>query len=152
MDPDGDYQEKMTDALYNAGYRYDIDFDVITYLRTHMTNREPSELLEGYLSNRHVEQLVSVSNAISEYSGPYNTRYIRSMIEALCVDGGTSQKVNVNANLVHINWNDISDKYYDLETGDIRTEYARVRKIARNNRDNQFDLVVKQDLINELNL
>lgn len=152
MEPNGEYQEKMTEALYNAGYRYDIDLNVLTYLRTHMSNREPRKLLEGYLSDQHVKQLGSMTDEISNYSGPYNTRYIRSMIEALCVEGGTSQQVNVNASLVHINWNDMSDKYYDLDESDLRTEYARVRKIARNNRDDQFDLIIKQDLIDELNL
>lgn len=153
MSPNGEYQEKMTESLYNAKFRFDLDdYDVLSYLKTHMTTREPHEILTGYLSENHVQQLMSVREDVSDYSGGYSTRYIPPMVEALCVEGGTSQEVNIDAQMVHINWNEISNQYYDLEDSELRTEYARVREIARNNREDHFDLIVKQDLINELNL
>lgn len=152
MSPNGDYQEKMTESLYNASYRYDLDHSVITYLRTHMTNREPRELLKGYLSGEHVRQLGEIQDHLNDYSGPYNTRYISSMIEALCVEGGTSQSADVDCQIVEFNWNDVSGQYRELETGSIRTEYARIREIARNNREDQLKLIVKTELIDALDL
>lgn len=152
MSPDGDYQEKMTESLYNSSYRYDLDHSVIDYLRTHMTNREPRELLEGYLSPEHVRQLGDVQDATSDYSGPYNTRYISSMIEALCVEGGTSQSTNDTCRMVQFNWNDISGQYRDLEPKSVRSEYARVREIARNNREDRLRLLVKDELAEALGI
>lgn len=152
MSPDGDYQEKMTESLYNASYRYDLNHSVIDYLRTHTTNREPRELLEGYLSGKHVQQLVDIQDQLDDYSGVYNTRYISSMIEALCVEGGTSRSVDVDCRMVELDWTSISGQYRELETKSIRTEYARVREIARNNRDDQLRLIVKTELADALGL
>jgi len=152
MSPDGDYQEKMTESLYNASYRYELDHSVIDYLRTHTTNREPRELVKGYLSGEHVQQLADIQDQLNDYSGAYNTRYISSMIEALCVEGGTSQSVDLDCKMVEFNWNDISGQYRELEAGSVRTEYARVREIARNNREDQLNLFVKNELLEALKL
>lgn len=152
MSPNGEYQEKMTESLYNASFRFDLDYDILQYLQTHMTNREPRELLEGYLLDRQVEQIMAIQDELRDYSGPHNVLYLRSMMEQLGVDGATSQSVDVDARMVTVDWNEISGMYRDFEERSVRSEYARVRETARENREDRFDIVVKNELIEALEL
>lgn len=151
MNPNNEYQQKMTDSLYNADRRYNLDYNVLPYIKTHMTDDEEHKLLEGYLSNEHIQQLMSIQKELNNYSGPHRTIHISSMIESLCVEGRTSKKVDVNANMKEINWGEISGKYDEFDTRSVRSEYARVRKIARQT-NKTFRIIVKSELTDKLNI
>lgn len=153
MKPKPGTQQDMTESLYYAKVRFDLNnYKVLEYLGTHLSKHEPYELLSGYLSETHVQQLMRIKKEVKNYSGGYNTLPIRSMIEALCVDGGVSKQVNADVQMISINWDEISGKYSDLDSDNLRKEYARIRTISRNNSDNEFNLIIKQNLINELNI
>lgn len=149
MNPDNTTQEKMTDALEYASLRYNLNHSVIDYLQTHLTTNVPHVLLDGFLSDEHEAQLAEIQqNALEEYDG--NTRHISSMIEAVGVDGRVSQSVNLELQMVTIDWTNFRGRYESFDSDIARSEYARIREIAENNRENTIRVLVRNEFAEEM--